>query len=76
MQQIIPITTLLLGAMLVSLAARLMQRRNLSGAIALSLSLCGVALGLALIPVNWRMWLAGGETGDRALIFARELGLT
>ena len=76
MQQIIPITTLLLGAMLVSLAARLMQRRNLSGAIALSLSLCGVALGLALIPVNWRMWLAGGETGDRALTFARELGLT
>lgn len=76
MQQIIPITTLLLGAMLVALAARLMQRRNLSGATALSLSLCGVALGLALIPANWRMWLAGGETGDRALTFARELGLT
>jgi len=76
MQQIIPITTLLLSAMLVSLAARLMQRRNLSGATALSLSLCGVALGLALIPANWQAWLAGGETGDRALTFARELGLT
>ncbi|MFN7948765.1 MAG: transglycosylase SLT domain-containing protein [Blastocatellia bacterium] len=76
MQQIIPITTLLLGAMLVLLAARLMQRRNLSGATALSLSLCGVALGLALIPANWQAWLAGGETGDRVLTFARELGLT
>lgn len=75
MQQIIPITTLLLGALLVLLAARLTQRR-LSDATALSLSLCGVVLGLALIPANWQMWLAGGETGDRALTFARELGLT
>ena len=75
MQQIIPITTLLLSALLVLLAARLMQRR-LSDATALSLSLCGVVLGLALIPANWRMWLAGGETGDRALTFACELGLT
>lgn len=76
MQQIIPITTLLLGALLVLLTARLVQRWRLSSAIALSLSLCGLALGLALIPANWRMWLAGGETGDRALTFARELGLT
>ena len=75
MQQIIPITTLLLGALLVVLVARLTQRR-VSGATALSLSLCGVALGLALIPVNWQAWLAGGETGDRVLTFARELGLT
>lgn len=74
MQQIIPITTLLLGALLVLLAARLTQRR-LSDATALSLSLCGVVLGLALMPANWRMWLAGGETGDRLLTFARELGL-
>lgn len=74
MQQIIPITTLLLGALLMLLAARL-TRRRLSDATALSLSLCGVALGLALIPANWRMWLAGGETGDRLLAFARELGL-
>ena len=75
MQQIIPITTLLLSALLVLLAARLTQRRP-SDATALSLSLCGIALGLALIPANWRMWLAGGEMGDRALTFARELGLT
>ena len=76
MQQIIPITTLLLGALLVLLGARLTQRWRLSSATALSLSLCGVALGLALIPVNWQAWLAGGETGDRVLTFARELGLT
>lgn len=76
MQQIIPITTLLLSAMLVSLAARLMQRRHLSGATALSLSFCGVALFLALMPMHWQAWLAGGETGDRVLTFARELGLT
>lgn len=76
MQQIIPITTLLLSAMLVSLAAKLMQRRHLSGATALSLSFCGVALFLALMPMHWQAWLAGGETGDRVLTFARELGLT
>lgn len=76
MQQIIPITILLLGSMLVSLAARLAQLRRFSSATALSLSLGGVALGLALIPQNWQAWLANGVTGDRVLTFALELGLT
>jgi soluble lytic murein transglycosylase-like protein/Kef-type K+ transport system membrane component KefB len=75
MEQIIPITTLLLSALLASLAARLAQRR-LSGATALSLSFGVVALGLTLLPADWQARLAGGEAGDRVLTFARELGLT
>ncbi|MBK9312649.1 MAG: cation:proton antiporter [Acidobacteria bacterium] len=50
-------------------------QRRLSGATAQSLLLGGIALGLALIPANWQIWLAGGEAGDRVLTFARELGL-
>ncbi len=75
MEQIIPITTLLLSALLASVAARFAQRR-LSGATALSLSLGVVALGLTMLPADWQARLAGGEAGDRLLTFARELGLT
>lgn len=75
MEQIIPITTLLLGALLVSLASRLLSRR-LAVVTAQGLALGGIALGLALIPASWQVWLAGGEAGDRVLTFARELGLT
>src|SRR5581483_12228159 len=72
MEQIIPITTLFLGALLVSLAPRLLSRR-LAVVTAQALALSGIALGLALIPVSWQTWLAGGEAGDRVLTFAREL---
>jgi soluble lytic murein transglycosylase-like protein/Kef-type K+ transport system membrane component KefB len=75
MEQVIPITTLLLSALLASVAARFAQRR-LSGATALSLSLGVVALGLTMLPADWQARLAGGEAGDRVLTFARELGLT
>lgn len=75
MQQIIPITTLFLGALLVSLASRLLSRR-LAVVTAQGLALGGIALGLTLIPFSWQSWLAGGEAGDRVLTFARELGLT
>jgi len=75
MEQIIPITTLLLSALLTSVAARFAQRR-LSGATALSLSLGVVALSLTMLPADWQARLAGGEAGDRLLTFARELGLT
>lgn len=75
MSQIIPITTLFLGALLVSLAPRLLSRR-LDVATAQSLVLGAVTLGLTVIPTDWQMRLAGGEAGDRVLTFARELGLT
>jgi Kef-type K+ transport system membrane component KefB len=75
MEQIIPITTLFLGALLVSLAPRLLSRR-LAVVTAQGLALGGIALGLALLPASWQAWLAGGEAGDRVLTFARELGLT
>ena len=75
MEQIIPITTLFLGALLVSLAPRLLSRR-LAVVTAQGLALSGIALVLALIPNSWQTWLAGGEAGDRVLTFARELGLT
>jgi Kef-type K+ transport system membrane component KefB/soluble lytic murein transglycosylase-like protein len=75
MEQIIPITTLLLSALLASVAARFAPRR-LSGATALSLLLGVVALGLTMLPADWQARLAGGEAGDRVLTFARELGLT
>jgi Kef-type K+ transport system membrane component KefB len=71
-----PITSLLIGAALLLLGKRLAQRRRINGTVGFSLSLCMVALALALIPNGWQEWLAGGEAGDRALTFARELGLT
>ena len=75
MEQIIPITTLFLGALLVSLTPRLLSRR-LSVVTAQSLALCLMALGLTMIPTDWQARLAGGEAGDRMLTFARGLGLT
>ncbi len=71
-----PITSLLIGAALLLLGKRLAQRQRINEMVGLSLSLCMVALALALIPNSWQVWLAGGEAGDRALTFARELGLT
>ena len=57
MEQIIPITTLLLSALLASVAARSAPRR-LSGATALSLLLGVVALGLTMLPADWQTRLA------------------
>src|SRR6266545_386584 len=72
----IPITTLLTGAALLLLGGQPAERRKINETVGLSLSLCVIALGLALIPNNWQMWLAGGEDGDNAGALARELGLT
>lgn len=75
MQQIIPITTLLLGAALLLGGGRLARHQRISETTVLSLALGVVALGLALAPSEWRAWLLGGETGDRLLTFAREVGV-
>ncbi len=39
-------------------------------------TLCAVALGLALIPADWRAWLAGGDVGASIGAFARVVGIT
>ena len=40
------------------------------------LALSALAIGVAIVSEQWREWLTGGETSERALMFAREVGLT
>src|SRR5262245_46015867 len=61
--QIRLITTLLIGATLLWLGGRLARRQSSTEAFGFSLALCAVALGLALIPADWRSRLAGGDEG-------------
>src|SRR5262245_66322385 len=78
--QIRLITTLLIGATLLWLGGRLARRQSSTEAFGFSLALCAVALGLALIPADWRSRLAGGdEGGDEGGdigAFARVAGIT
>ncbi len=73
--QLAPVATLLFGAALLLVSSHLAQRKGLSEATSLTLSLCVLTLGLSLTPSAWQMWLAGDEAGERALSLARELGV-
>ncbi|HKC85565.1 MAG TPA: transglycosylase SLT domain-containing protein [Blastocatellia bacterium] len=70
------ITTLLIGAALMWLGGRLARRQSRSETFGSSLALCAVALGLALIPADWRSWLASGDAGADIGAFARVAGIT
>jgi soluble lytic murein transglycosylase-like protein/Kef-type K+ transport system membrane component KefB len=74
--QIRLITTLLIGAGLLWLGGRLARRQSRPETLGFSLALCVVALGLALIPADWRAWLAGGDAGAGIGAFARVTGIT
>src|SRR5215510_8624594 len=74
--QIRLITTLLIGAALLWLGGRLARRQSRSETFESSLALCAVAHGLALIPADWRSWLAGGDAGADIGAFARVAGIT
>lgn len=73
--QIVPIATILLAAALLWLGGRLARRQAKTEAVGLSFVLCLLALGLALIPSNWQVWLASGEAGDHALSLLRGAGV-
>jgi soluble lytic murein transglycosylase-like protein/Kef-type K+ transport system membrane component KefB len=73
--QIRIITTLLIGAALVGFGGRLARRQSRSEAFGFSLALCALTLGLALIPADWRAWLAGGDAGAGIGAFARVVGI-
>lgn len=70
-----PALFLLTGALLVLAGTRVTRRVGLPGAIGCGVALCIIAIGLVLLPANWRAWWAGGSWGDRLLIYARLVGV-
>ncbi len=70
-----PITTLLIGALALWVMTRLARRTGLPEAVGIGASLCILGAAIAFAPTAWRAWLVSGNTGDRALSFARIAGV-
>jgi Kef-type K+ transport system membrane component KefB len=76
MMQALLLTTLIVAALLILLGGQVARRRGLPEQTGIGIALALVTIGALLAPSHLREQLLGGDTGDRILVFAREIGLT
>ena len=76
MMQALLLATLIIAALLILLGGRVARHRGLPEQTGISLALAVVTIGALLAPSHWREQLLAGDTGERILVFAREIGLT
>lgn len=74
--QIQVIAALMIGAAALLVSGRAARRLKLPEAAGIGVALTAIAIGLAVVPGQWREWLTAGDAGDRILGFARDIGLT
>lgn len=70
------LTTLVIAALLILLGGRIARRTGLPEQTGIGIALALVTIGALLAPSHWREQLLAGDTGERFLVFAREIGLT
>ncbi|MGH9761597.1 MAG: hypothetical protein ACREAC_12280, partial [Blastocatellia bacterium] len=70
----VPIIVLILAAILALIGARAAKQIGISERSAIVWVVCVIAFALLFVPAEWRLWLAGGLSGDRAMIIARYIG--
>ncbi|MBZ5538428.1 MAG: hypothetical protein LAO31_20985 [Acidobacteriia bacterium] len=73
---IVPIAAIAVGTIALLVSGRAALKLGVSQAAGLSFSLCAIALAVALIPNEWRIWLGGNGAGDPLLSYLRGVGLT
>jgi Kef-type K+ transport system membrane component KefB len=76
MMQALLLTTLVAAALLILLGGQVARRRGLPEQTGIGIALAVVTIGALLAPNHLRGQLIGGDTGERILVFAREIGLT
>lgn len=76
MIQALLLTTLVIAALLILLGGQVARRRGLPEQTGIGIALAVVTIGALLTPSHWREQLLAGDTGERILVFAREIGLT
>ena len=72
----VPIAAIAVGTIALLVSGRPALKIGMSQAAGLSFGLCAIALAVALIPHEWRIWLGGHGAGDPLLTFFRGVGLT
>ncbi len=72
----VPIAAIAVGTIALLVSGRSALKLGVSQAAGLSFGLCAIAVAVALIPNEWRMWLGGDATGDHLLTYVRGVGLT
>lgn len=72
----VPIAAIAVGTIALLVSGRSALKIGMSQAAGLSFGLCAIALAVALIPHEWRIWLGGHGAGDPLLTFFRGVGLT
>lgn len=76
MMQAVLLTTLIIAALLILLGGQVARRRGLLEQTGIGIALAVVTIGALLAPSHLREQLLAGDTGERILVFAREIGLT
>lgn len=76
LDEIVPLLTLLVAAVLILTGGRLARRIGVCEAIGCGVVLCILGVVLGLSPATWRAMWAGGDRGDHLLIYARLVGLS
>src|SRR5689334_23410058 len=76
MTQALLIATLVFGEFLLLLGGRVARRFGLPEASGIGMALVLAGISVMLAPSHWRESLVTGETADRILVFARDIGLT
>ena len=76
MMQALLLTTLIIAALLILLGGKVARRLGLPEPTGISIALSVVTIGALLAPSHWREQLVGGDSGERILVFVREIGLT
>lgn len=70
------LTTLVIAALLILLGGQVARRKGLPEHTGIGIALAVVTIGALLTPSHLREQLLVGDTGERILVFAREIGLT
>ena len=76
MMQVLLISTLIITAFLILLGGKVARRRGLPEQTGISIALLVVTISALLAPSHLREQLLVGESGERVLAIAREIGLT
>jgi Kef-type K+ transport system membrane component KefB len=76
MMQALLLTTLVIAALLILLGGQVARRKGLPEQTGIGIALAVVTIGALLTPSHLREQLLAGDTGERILVFAREIGLT
>lgn len=74
--QALLLTTFLIAALLILLGGKVARRWGLPEPTGISIALSVVTIGALLAPSHLRDQLLAGDSGERILVFVREIGLT